>query len=197
MCDSCGRPFEYDKGKGLICGSCFKDPPPFDKARSALVYDEHSRKLITRFKYGDRGDVVPGYALWLQRAGAEMLTQTDYIIPVPLHFRRLIQRKFNQSILLAEALSELSSVPLLRDGLVRQKHTPPQASLSQAARRKNVQGAFSINEEYREMVACKRIVLVDDVMTTGATIHACTKALKKAKVAEVNVLTLAQTVIGE
>lgn len=197
MCDCCGRPFLYGAGDEAICGLCFKDEPPYEACRSVLVYDDAARPLITRFKYGDRTDHLPALVRWLKVSGAQMLEASDVIVPVPLHVKRLMSRKYNQSALLAKGLSDASTLPVYMDGLVRKKHTPPQAGLSQSARRKNVQGAFAMNAKYEAALEGKRVLLIDDVMTTGATIHACTKALLRGGVTEVRVLTVAQTLVGD
>ena len=194
-CSSCGRPFAYDAGENAICGTCFKEPPPYEACRSALVYDDAARPILTRFKYADRSDYLPALVRWLEQAGGEMLAQSDVIVPVPLHVKRLLSRKYNQSALLAKGLADESGLPVYADGLIRKKHTPPQAGLSQSARKKNVQGAFEVNAKWEKALEGKRVLLVDDVMTTGATIHACTKALLRGGAAQVRVVTIAQTLV--
>lgn len=195
QCDCCGLPFESDPlMEGALCGLCIGEMPLYSKARSAFVYDDTSRSMITQFKYSDRVERARSYGAWLARAGTEAIANSDVIIPVPLHIIRMLHRRYNQAALLAFALSDRIGLDVWPDGLLRVRHTPPQASLDRAARLENVKLAFAINPRYADALAGKRILLIDDVMTTGATIVACTKALLGAQVAQVNVLTLARTV---
>ena len=194
MCQLCGFPFEYDLGQEVLCGHCMHDVPPYDEARAVFHYDETTRHLITRFKYSDRTERMPGYARLMARAGAGLLKKSDVIIPVPLHRKRMMQRKYNQSALLAYGLADTASLPVLPDGLLRTKHTPPQAGLTRKQRQENVKGVFKVNHRYAKYLRGKSVLLIDDVMTTGATIQACTKMLLGAGVAHVYVLCLARTV---
>lgn len=193
FCAKCSLPFEFDPGTGALCGACLEHPPSYAAARAALSYDEASRPLVARLKYYDQTYLARGMAAWLMRAGREVLEGADLLAPVPLHYYRLIRRTYNQSGLLARWVGEASGIPVIPDLLTRKKHTAPQASLSRDKRRKNVRGAFTITPRHKERVAGKRIVLVDDVMTTGATVEACSKALLKAGAASVHVLALART----
>lgn len=193
-CSLCGFPFEFDLGYEALCANCLHDVPTYDQARAALHYDAASRPLITRLKYTDQPEAVGAYSRQLYRVGSTMLQGCDVIIPVPLHLKRLRQRKYNQSALLAYGLSDLCKVPVLADGLVRVKHTPPQASLSRRERLTNVRTAFRVNHRHANRLNGASVMLIDDVMTTGATIDACSKILKGAGVAKVNVLTLARTI---
>ena len=193
-CARCGSPFAYDMGADAVCAECLQSPPPYNAARAAMQYDDASRKLITRLKYADKQDLVPTLAKQIWRSGAALCAQADYIIPVPLHPKRLRERKFNQSALLAYGLSDLCGVPVMADGLLRVENTPPQASLERAERLKNVKRAFRVNHKRAKLLRGASILLVDDVITTGATIHACSKALLGASAKAVYVLTIAKTV---
>ena len=195
QCHCCGHPFEYELPGEALCGACIQDEPPYDMARAVLCYDDASRKLVTRFKFGDMLHPAKTLASWMARAGKECLQDADYIIPVPLHHIRLVRRRYNQAAILAAAISKQSGVPLLVDAMTRTRHTTPQSGLSRRQRKINVRGAFNINPRQLNLLKNKRILLVDDVMTTGATLEACTKALKKAGAAEVRVLTLARTLL--
>ena len=190
ICTCCGVPFANPVDTGL-CAVCVDEAPPFARARSVWVYNEISAALVTRFKFTDRTAMLPRYGHELARAGAELLAATDVIVPVPLHWRRLMARRYNQSALLAFALSARTGVPVDVRSLRRVRHTIPQTRLKGADRRSNVKGAFAVRGE---ALRGKRVLLLDDVMTTGATIHACITALEKAGAREVAVLTLARTV---
>lgn len=194
MCHACGLPFDYDIGEGALCGVCMHTRPAYSYARSAFRYDEHSRKLITRFKYSDHTQLAKTYGSWLNKAGEELLKHSDIIIPVPLHYFRFLKRRFNQSALLAHTLAKKSSVKCLPNALIRTRKTTPQTGLTSKQREKNVKGAFAINKRCLKQINGKNILLIDDVMTTGSTINQCTKTLLKSGAAQVNVLTLARTV---
>ncbi|MEC8776511.1 MAG: ComF family protein, partial [Pseudomonadota bacterium] len=169
-----------------------KRRPAFDAARAALVYDDTSREIILRFKHADRTRYANAFGVWISRAGAELVPVADVVVPVPLHPRRLIGRRYNQSLLLARAVARLGRLPVIPDALRRLRNTPSQGSLSRGARHRNVQGAFSLRG--RAEVVGKSILLIDDVYTTGATVEACTHALKKGGAARVYVLTLARVI---
>lgn len=194
MCECCGLPFDYDIGEGALCGICMNKRPDYNRARAAFRYDEHSRKLITRFKYSDQTQLAKIYGNWLARAGEGLLKQSDIIIPVPLHYFRFVHRRFNQSALLAHILSKKTGIKYLPNALIRIRKTTPQTGLTSKQRETNVKGAFSANKRYLEQIKGKNILLVDDVMTTGSTITQCSKVLLKSGAAQVNVLTLARTV---
>lgn len=197
QCNRCGFPFDFDSGdvsEGNICLGCLKSPPLFDKARSALVYDDASRDVVLSFKHGDQTQSVPSFMPWLNQAGREILERADYIIPVPLHRWRILRRRFNQSALIAQYLSKDISVPSLLDGLERKRATVTQGHLQVNERQKNVKNAFAMNPEHVDKLRGKTVVLIDDVYTTGATVNECTKVLLKAGVASVNILTLARVV---
>lgn len=193
-CERLGTPFSYDSGGPLISPAAFADPPVFDRARSAMRFSDVARDLVHLLKYGDRLDLVKPFANWMTRAGDELLGEADALVPVPLHWTRLFQRRFNQSAELARAIAKQKKIAAIDDVLVRVRATPPQVGLAREERAKNVHGAFAIEKNFRSKVKGKRIVLVDDVLTTGATANACARVLRRAGVGKVDVLTLARVV---
>ena len=194
-CARCGFPFEFDPGAGALCAACQAHPPTFDSARAVLRYDPSSRDTILALKRADRLDLAVPFAGWLERAGRELLAQTDLITPVPLHWRRLWTRRYNQSALLAQRLSLLTGISADLRLLERRRPTPSQGEMPSAkARRRNVRGAFQIYPGKAGQVAGLRVLLIDDVFTTGATVEACSRALKRAGAGKVLVLTLARVV---
>jgi ComF family protein len=192
LCARCGTQFEIAVEPGQVCAACIADPPAYNRARAAVIYGDVSRDLVLGLKYQGRRDGLVVLSGWMAGAGAELLAETDLIVPVPLHYFRLVRRGFNQSGWLAAALSRSSGVRLSVDALKRARATPIQGSLSAAARRRNVQGAFRVRTSRKALVRDKRILLVDDVLTTGATAEACALTLKRAGAACVDVLTLAR-----
>lgn len=190
VCARCGVPFEIAVDPGQLCGACIAHPPVWDRARAALIYGEVSRDLVLALKRQGRRDGLAVMAGWLATAGEELLADTDLIVPVPLHYLRLVARGFNQSVWLAAALSRRSGKPMSVDALRRTRATPIQGRLSPSARRRNVEGAFRVRTSRKGLLNGRRVLLVDDVMTTGATSEACAKALKRAGAACVDVLTL-------
>jgi ComF family protein len=198
LCACCGSPFEFDPEPGgterILCAACLADPPAFERARAVFQYDEASRGLVLAFKHADRTHSAPAFGQWLARAGAELLTEADMVAPVPLHWTRLAWRRYNQSALLAHALARASGRACVPDLLRRVRRTPSQGEHGRAARRRNVRRAFAVSERYRSDVAGRRIVLVDDVFTTGATVEECARALTDSGAIEVAVLTLARVV---
>src|SRR5215472_1800474 len=193
-CARLGIPFTYDPGSGLLSMEAIANPPAYDRARAAVRYDDVARSLVQAFKYSDRLDLAPMMGRWMARAGREVLADAAALIPVPLHWRRLWARRFNQSSALAGAISTLSGVPVAHGGLKRIRATPHQVGRSKVERADNVQGAFRVPEEHKAAIACRRLVLIDDVLTSGATVDACTRALLRAGAAHVDVLVFARVV---
>jgi ComF family protein len=193
-CERLGIPFAYDPGPGVLSMEAIADPPAYYRARAAVRFDDVARTLVHALKYGDRLDLAPMMGRWMATAGRSLTAEADAIIPVPLHWRRYWARRFNQSALLAEAIAKASQVPLVLGALRRVKATPQQVGLSQSARALNVQGAFRVSPSGKAAVAGRRLILVDDVITTGATVDASARALLRAGAAEVNVLTFARVV---
>ena len=195
MCECCGLPFEFDAGEGTLCAACQARPPAFDKARAVMRYDEASRGPILALKHGDRLDLVPGFGRWLGRGGGALLEEADIILPVPLHPFRLWRRRYNQAAEFARTLSRRSGKPAALFALVRSRDTPSQGAMRSAkARRRNMLGAFKVPAGHKSAIAGRNVLLIDDVLTTGATADACARALKRAGAAKVFVLALARVV---
>jgi ComF family protein len=191
-CARCGTPFEIEAENGALCAACMRTPPAYRRARAAILYRNVGRDLVLVLKMADRTWIAPALGGWMAGAGAELLRDADLIAPVPLHRWRLLSRRFNQSAMLAAA-SRTSGATLMPDLLVRARATKSQARLSAVERRHNVQGAFRLRRRHAELVRDKSILLVDDVITTGAMAEACVKALLGGGAAAVDVLTLART----
>jgi ComF family protein len=194
LCAACGFPFEYDEGPGALCAACTRASPLFERARAALVYDDASKALILGFKHADRLEGAPAYGRWLARAGAELVQDAELIAPVPLHRWRLLRRRYNQAALLALSLGRAAGKPCVPDLLARVKATRSQGGLGRAGRAENVRAAFAVRPRRRDALQGRRVLLVDDVYTTGATATACARALLRAGAAAVDVLTLARVV---
>lgn len=194
VCHSCGLPQEVDLGPLAQCGACLARPPKWTAARSALVYDAASRRIVLDLKRSGRRDGLAIMANWMLEAARPLLSDTDLILPVPLHYRRLASRGFNQSGWLAAGLARRARLPMRVDILKRRKSTPSQGGLSPRARKRNVAGAFALRRGKEVAVAGKTILLVDDVLTTGSTLEACVRPLLKAGAARVDIVTLARVV---
>ncbi len=193
-CACCGTPFARDLGEGALCVACLTRPPRFRRARAALAYDDHSRRLILPLKHGDRLDLARACGRWMARAGAELLGEAELIAPVPLHWRRLFTRRYNQAMLLARWVARDASGRLAPDLLRRRRWTGSQAGLKAEERRRNVRHAFDVHPRWQALLADKSVLLIDDVLTTGATIDACVRALQQGGARHVDVLTLARVV---
>ncbi len=171
----------YDPGPGILSMEAIADPPSYNRARAAVRFDEISRALVHALKYGDRLDLAPMMGRWISHAGRELLAEADALVPVPLHWRRLWARRFNQSAMLAATISAESGVPIAAGALKRVKATVQQVGLSRAERGDNIQGAFRVPDEGKAAVAGRRLVLVDDVLTSGATVEGCARALLRGR----------------
>lgn len=197
QCQRCGFPFDFDDGsakEGNICAACHKTPPSYAYARSALVYDDVSRHIILGFKHGDQTHAVASFMPWLLRAGDEILAQSDYLVPVPLHRWRMVRRRYNQAGIITQFLSKETKIPAFLGLIERSRATVTQGHLNVAERQRNIKNAFIISDAYKDKIKNKNICLIDDVFTTGATVNECTKILLKAGAASVNILTLARVV---
>ena len=191
-CERLGVPFVYDPGPGILSMEAIAAPPAYQRARAAVRFDEISRALVHSLKYGDRLDLAPMMGRWVAHAGRELLAEADALVPVPLHWRRLWARRFNQSAMLAAAVSAESGVPIAAGALKRVKPTVQQVGLTRNERATNVQGAFRVPPEGKPAVVGRKLVLVDDVLTSGATVEGCARALLRAGAANVDVLVFAR-----
>lgn len=197
FCACCGVPFavalpDNVENKALLCSECLADPPPFRMARAALRYDGAGRDLVLAFKHGDKTHSALSFTPWLLRAGAPFLEDADALVPVPLHRWRLLRRRYNQACIMVKYVSAQTGLKVLPDGLQRLRATVSQGKMNARQRDENVRSAFSVPERHRNNIYGKKIVLVDDVYTTGATVRACAKTLLKAGAERVDVLTLAR-----
>jgi ComF family protein len=193
-CPRLGIPFVYDLGPGVLSMQAIAHPPAYQRARAAVRFEEVARALVHAFKYGDRLDLGPLMGRWMARAGHELLESADALVPVPLHRRRLWGRRFNQSGVLAAEISRLSGIAVAHTALRRVKATQQQVGLTHAERATNMQGAFRVDAKPK--VAGRRLILIDDVLTSGATVSACARALLRAGAANVDVLVFARVVDG-
>ncbi len=193
-CERLGIPFAYDPGPGVLSLEAIANPPAYARARAAVRYDDVARALVHAFKYGDRIDLAPRLGRWVAQAGRELLAEADAIVPVPLHWRRQWARRFNQAAALARAISEASGVPVVDDALKRIRATRQQVGLTQAERQANIQGAFAVPPSGKAAMHGKRVILVDDVLTTGATVDTCARVLLRSGALNVDVLVFARVV---
>jgi len=196
FCERLGIPFAYDPGPGILSMQAIADPPSYARARAAVRYDDVARTMVHALKYGDRLDLAPAMGRWMARAGGELLADADVIVPVPLHWRRLWARRFNQSAALVNVISRQSGLPANFEVLKRVKATPQQVGLSKSERAQNVQGAFRVPPDRKADIARRRVVLVDDVLTSGATAEACARTLLRAGARQVDLLVFARVVDG-
>lgn len=191
VCDALGTPFAYDQGEGALSAAALSDPPAWDRVRAAVLFDDEAAKLVHALKYRDRPEAGLLMARMMARAGRRLLGEADVILPVPLHWLRLWRRRFNQSAILAQRLALVSGTPWRHDVLLRGRRTRAQVGLDQEQRRRNVRNAFTVRPDRLAAVAGRRVLLVDDVRTTGATAEACALALRKAGAARIDLLTFA------
>jgi len=191
VCDVYGTPMAHDAGPGAVSARAVEHPPGWNRARGATVFSDASQRLVHALKYRDRHEVAPAMARMMVHAGRELLTDADMIAPVPLHRWRLWSRRYNQSALLAAEVAKLSGSRFVPDLAMRVRRTRSQVGLGQSERNRNVRGAFSVTPHHAGGIMGARVVLVDDVMTSGATASECARALRNAGAAEVDVLVFA------
>ena len=189
LCDRLGLPMPFDTGGVMVSAAAAADPPDYDRARAVARYDGIMRALIHDLKFRDRHDSKRLLGRWLTEAGAELLADADILVPVPLTRVRLISRRFNQAAILANEVARRTGLRSFPLALQRTRRTPPQVGLTRAQRRENVAGAFAVAQKAR--IDGASVILIDDVITTGATAGACARALKRAGAARVDVLALA------
>ncbi|MCF6320897.1 MAG: ComF family protein [Rhizobiaceae bacterium] len=201
FCEVMGTPFSVDLGEGAISTEAMSNPPPFDRLRSSVLYDDIARRLISRFKFSDRSDLAPFIASSMERSGRELFEDADIITPLPLHWRRMLSRRFNQSAVLAKLISQRlrasgREIPLEPMLLSRIKNTKQQIGLSQEGRQRNVSGAFRVPVAMRPRLIGKRVLIIDDVYTSGASVKSATKALLRNGAMAVDILTFARVQTG-
>ncbi|MEO1066775.1 MAG: ComF family protein [Pseudomonadota bacterium] len=194
VCDCTGAPLAYDLGGKIVSADALANPPDYTRLRAALRYEGAAQRLITAFKYQDRLDLTKPLARFTMRAARELLTETDVIVPVPLHRARFFKRRFNQAAELAKVIARASDKPTALNALMRIRNTPQQVSLDPMERARNVQGAFRVKPEHRIKIAGRAVLLVDDVVTTGATVNACARALLREGACRVDVAAVAKVV---
>lgn len=192
ICDTIGIPLPFDTGGRMVSAAALAAPPVYDRSRSVASHTDVMRRLIHALKYGDRTDGLAVYGRWLARAAADLLEETDLVVPIPLNRWRLWRRRFNQSALLAQALSRETGLPINTLALTRPRPTRSQVGLTVDQRRRNVSGAFLVPDRKSSAIRGRNILLVDDVMATGATVNAAVRSVRRAGATGVNVVTLAR-----
>lgn len=191
LCDRLGTPFAFDPGVGIVSSTALARPPVWNRARGAVKFDGPARALVHALKYRDQLQTANLMGRLMARAGAELLSDADFLVPVPLYRMRLWQRRFNQSALLAQQIQSQFGVVSKPKVLIRTRPTRAQVGLDLSSRKKNVRNAFRVPDEQLGDVAGRKCLLIDDVMTTGATAEACTKALLAAGAQRVDVIVFA------
>lgn len=193
VCDSCGVPLiGPDLGQPEHCDDCLAAPPPWGQGRAALIYRDNARRLVLRLKHADRPDLARAAGGWMARCAAPLLRPGMIVVPVPLHPRRLLMRRYNQAALLAREVARRLGLDCCPDLLIRPRLRGSLDGLSQDARHQRMQGAIGAHPRRRHLLAGRPVLLVDDVMTSGATFHAATRACVGAAAGDVNVLALAR-----
>lgn len=193
VCDLCGVPLPGDDETELAhCDDCMTLARPWSRGRAALVYKDVARKLVMALKHGDRGDLARPAASWLLRAGAPILQPDTLLVPVPLHWRRLLMRRYNQSALLGGEVAKQSGLTQCPDLLRRKLSTPSLDGLGRDARFQALSGAIEVHPRRKHLLQNRRIVLIDDVMTSGASFAACAEACLAAGAQEICILALAR-----
>jgi ComF family protein len=191
FCNACGFPFAFEIENNALCGKCIKSPPRYNQARYLFKYDESSKKLIHALKYNDQTYLARIFAKLLFNSYKQDILKYDVIAPVPMHWLKRMFRMYNQAMLLAQEISSISGLPVINDNLQKVRWTKAQSSLDKNARLSNLQGSFKVKNP--DFFKGKKVILVDDVLTTGATVKECAKLLKKSGASQIMVLTIAAT----
>ncbi|TCD13899.1 ComF family protein [Oricola cellulosilytica] len=194
LCAITGEPFQHDFGGNMVSAAAIANPPAYRRARAAVLHTGVARQLAQRLKYGDQGELAPWMARWMVRAAGAMMSESDVVVPVPLHWRRYLLRRYNQSAELGRAVAQQAGLDFAPEALLRVKPTRRQVGLSAAERRRNVRGAFRVPPEKEIAVRGRRVLVVDDVLTTGSTIDAAAKALLRAGASSIDILAFSRVV---
>lgn len=195
VCDTCGTPLPgTEQDEALQCDDCMTIARPWDRGRAALIYIGVGRRLVLGLKHGDRTDLARPAATWMAQAAKPLLQEDALIVPVPLHWIRLARRRYNQAALLASSLGRVLGKPVCPDGLLRPKKTKPLEGHSRDARFAALADAIIPNPKRVKVIRDRPVLLVDDVMTSGATLAAAAEALRSAGAANVSIVTLARVV---
>ncbi len=192
VCDSCGVPVPEGEQDVIHCDSCLSFPPAWDQGRCSVLYEGAGRKLALLLKHSDRLDLVPEMAKWMHASIMPLMDENTVIVPVPLHRFRLLRRRFNQAAVLAQKLGKLSEKPVYIDALYRVKSTKTQKNMSREERFQNLDQSMQLNPRFENRLQERSVLLVDDVMTTGATLSACAEICRAAGAKKVNVVTFAR-----
>jgi ComF family protein len=193
ICDTCGSPLPGDdRGERLKCDDCMITPRPWARGRAALVYRDNAKRLVLALKHGDRQEIAEPAALWMARAIEDLKLENALIAPIPLHWMRLLKRRYNQSALLGQALARYTGLPVCPDLLQRPRRTQSMDGLTKEVRFTSVKGAMRVHPRRRHRIVSRPVLLVDDVMTSGATLSAATDACLAAGSGPVYVVTLAR-----
>lgn len=196
-CERLGTPFQVDFGAGMLSPVAIADPPRFDRARAVARHQGTARELVNRLKYGERLDLSRLMAKMMVQAGREVLDDAELLVPVPMYRFRLWRRRYNQAALLANTIAGITGIPVSLDALQRVRHTRPQVGLGRSERQKNLVGAFKVPEQCQNLIAGRRVIVIDDVRTTGSTLNACAHILRKAGAARIDVLTFTLVADGD
>lgn len=191
-CECLGTPFSVDLGLGTLSTQAIASPPPFRRLRAAVVYNDAARMLVSRLKYGDQHEAVAWMARQMQRCGSELVEDAHMIVPLPLHWRRMMKRRFNQSAELARLIARHTGTRLHTGGLKRIKHTRQQVGLDFAKRQRNMMGAFGVSKDHQMDFKGQNVLVVDDVYTSGASVRAASRTLLRAGAQQVDILTFAK-----
>jgi ComF family protein len=194
FCERLGSPFAVDIGGTLLSPAAIADPPVFARARAVALHRGAAQEMVHKLKYGDRQELALAMARLMASAGAELIKEADVLVPVPMHWTRLLHRRFNQAAVLARVLAAQVNLPLESEVLMRRKRTPTQVRLTKTERQQNLQGAFAVRAEARLLVSGRRVLLIDDVMTTGSTANAAARILLRAGATNVDVLSFTRVV---
>ncbi len=194
VCELCGAPLAGESEPGDRCDECLFTSRPWSRGRAALAYEGRARTFVLRLKHGDRLDLVPPAARWMVRAGAPIWPEAPLLVPIPIHWMRRLRRRYNQAALLAHGIARLTGAEVAPMALIRIRHTAPMQDRTRAQRAEDLADAIAPHPRQGGRMAGRSVMLVDDVMTSGATLAAAARAARAAGAADVRVLALARVV---